>query len=86
MRKKMVNKPRERSVNLVSLMCSKMDIHDSKNSFDFPLIPKSPLTWEDAIVIAVAVVNPTVTGTDIKVTKKPLTKHRNQVLSKTLNS
>lgn len=66
-----MNKPSPRSSNLVSLMCSKTDIQDSKNSFDFPLIPKSPLTWEEAMVTAAAVVKPTVTGTDMKLTRKP---------------
>lgn len=71
MRKKIVPKPSNKSWYFVSVMCSIIDIQDSRNSLDFPLIPRRPFICDEAIVIAAAVVKPTVTGTDIKLTKKP---------------
>lgn len=43
-----------------------------KNSFDFPGMPSNPLICVDAICNAAAVVNPAVTGYDIKLIRKPI--------------
>jgi len=55
----------------ICLRFLKMAITASKKFSLLPEMPSSDLNWEDAMLIAAAEVNPVITGSDIKSSKKP---------------
>lgn len=61
-----VHHPRMASLRRVSLMWLKKLIHDLRNSFELLWMPKRLLIWPLPTVRAAAMVNPVVTGTEMK--------------------
>lgn len=67
-----VETPNTTSHSSVSCIFSTVLTQESRKAFVLPPRPRSPLSCDDAIVIAAADVNPDVTGIDIKSTKNPV--------------